>query len=202
MEALKTTGLLLGAAWASGVNLYLTVAGLGIAHRMHAIELPGQLDVLSNPFIIALAIVLYLIEFVADKVPYVDSIWDMVHTFIRPFGMIILSYAALSDADPVMRWGGALLTGTVTLDSHLVKATTRLAINTSPEPVSNSVASVTEDGLVVGALVLIAKHPIISAVLVILFIAFSIWFLTVMFKFLKKLFRPSQMRQAPSPAGK
>ncbi|HRZ86218.1 MAG TPA: DUF4126 domain-containing protein [bacterium] len=196
IELLKTSGLLLGASWASGVNLYMTLAGLGIAHRMHAIELPGGLEVISNPFIIALAIALYLVEFVADKVPYVDSVWDSVHTFIRPFGMIVLSYAALSGADPVIRTAVSLICGTVTLDSHLVKATTRLAINTSPEPVSNSVASVTEDGLVVGVLVLISKHPIIAAIVVILFFAFSVWFLVTMFRFLKKLFRPSQARPA------
>lgn len=189
MEVLGNLGALLGGSWASGINLYLTIAGLGIAHRLGAINLPGELDVISSLPVIIVAILLYAIEFVADKVPYVDSAWDSVHTFIRPIGGAALAYMAMADMGPAAQVPVALLSGTVAMDSHLTKATSRAAINTSPEPVTNSVASVTEDAMVVGVLYLIAKHPVIAGILVILFILFSIWFLKVMFRFLKKVFR-------------
>ncbi|MBN3037987.1 MAG: DUF4126 domain-containing protein [Candidatus Omnitrophica bacterium] len=189
MEVLSNLGALLGGSWASGVNLYLTVAGLGIAHRTGLINLPGNLDSISAIPVIAVAILLYAIEFFADKIPYVDSAWDSVHTFIRPVGGALLAYMAMADVGPAAQIPVALLSGAVSMDSHLTKATSRAAINTSPEPISNSVASVTEDALVVGVLYLIAKHPIIAGILVILFILFSIWFLKMMFRFLKKVFR-------------
>ncbi|KPK97598.1 MAG: hypothetical protein AMJ95_08205 [Omnitrophica WOR_2 bacterium SM23_72] len=189
MEVLNSLGVLLGGSWASGVNLYMTVAGLGIAHRMHWITLPGKLDSLSNLFVISVAIIMYLVEFVADKVPYFDSAWDTVHTFIRPLGGAALGYMSMANMGPAAQIPVALLTGTVAMDAHLTKATTRAAINTSPEPVTNSIASVTEDVSVFGVMYLIIKHPIIASILVILFIVFSIWFLKKMFRFLVKVFR-------------
>jgi hypothetical protein len=164
------------------------MAGLGIAHRMEWMKLPGNLEVLSHTLIMGGAIFLFLIEFVADKVPYVDSVWDSFHTFIRPIVSAVLGYTAMADAGQVMQVLIAFLTGGIALDSHLTKATTRLAINASPEPVSNSIASVTEDATVIGALYLIINHPIVIAILVTLFIVFSIWFLKKMFKFMKKVF--------------
>lgn len=200
MEYLNSIGLLAGGAWASGINLYMTVAGLGIAHRMGAITLPGNLDYLAHPLIIGVAVVMYLVEFVADKVPYFDSVWDSMHTFIRPVGGAALGYLAMANAGPLLQVPVAMITGSVALDSHLTKATTRAAINTSPEPFSNSIASVTEDISVAGILVLIAKHPIIATILVILFLAFSFWFLRVMFRFLKRLFRPARREEAVTAA--
>ncbi len=188
MDIFSSIGLLLGSSWASGVNLYLSMAGLGIAHRMEWIKLPGNLEVLSHPLIVGVAIFLFVIEFVVDKVSYVDSVWDSVHTFIRPIASAVLGYTAMGDAGSVIQILIALLTGGIALDSHLTKATTRLAINASPEPVSNSIASVTEDATVIGALYLIINHPIVIAILVTLFIVFSIWFLKKMFKFMKKVF--------------
>jgi len=170
-------GLLLGSSWASGINLYLTVAALGVAHRLEWIALPGSMEGIAHPLVIAVAVILFLIEFVADKVPYIDSAWDSVHTFIRPVGGFALGYMALNGADPALQTAVALLSGGVAFNSHLTKATARVAINTSPEPVTNSVASVTEDVSVLGAVYLIIKHPVIMTVLVILFIVFSIWFL-------------------------
>jgi len=178
----------LGSSWASGVNLYLTIAGLGIAQRLGWIVLPGNLNILSHPLIILIAILLYGIEFVADKIPYVDSIWDSIHTFIRPWGGAALGFMAMADAGQVVQVFVALITGAVSLDSHLTKATTRVAINSSPEPITNSIASITEDISVAGVLFLIIRHPIIATILVVLFILFSIWFLKKMFRFLKKVF--------------
>ena len=198
MEALSSIGVVLGSSWASGVNLYLSVAGLGIAHRVGWIALPGEMDSLSNLLVIAVAILLYAVEFVADKIPYVDSAWDSVHTFIRPLGGAALGFMAMADAGTALQVPVALLTGTIAMDSHLTKATARAAINTSPEPISNSVASVTEDVSVAGVLFLIINHPIIATIVVILFIIFSIWFLKTMFRFLKKVF--SSFGKKPQPS--
>ena len=188
MDALNSLGVLLGSSWASGVNLYLTVAGLGICHRAGIITLPGNMDALSHPLVIGVAVLLFIVEFFADKIPYVDSGWDSVHTFIRPLGGAALGYMAMADMGPVAQIPVALLTGAVSADSHLTKATARVAINTSPEPVTNSVASVTEDVSVAGVLFLIIKHPFIAAIFVIVFIILSMWFLKASFRFLKKVF--------------
>ena len=198
MESFASLPLLLGGSWASGVNLYLTVAGLGIAHRMHYIDLPGHLEVLSNPLVIGVASILFLIEFVADKVPYVDSAWDSVHTFIRPVGGAALGYMALAGAGQEWQIPVALLTGSIAMESHLTKATARAAINTSPEPVSNSVASVTEDVTVAGVLYLIIKHPVIATIVIILLILFSVWFLKKMFHLVRKIFsskKPEEIKE-------
>ncbi len=177
MEAMSSLSLLLGGSWASGGNLYLTSAGLGLAHRLGWLTLPGDLDILAHPLVMLLAVLLYAVEFFADKIPFVDSACDSVHTFIRPLGGAALGYWVTADTAPFVQIATAMLTGSVALDSHLTKATSRAAINTSPEPVSNSVASVTEDVSVVGALYLIIQHPVVISLLVILFIVFSVWFL-------------------------
>lgn len=188
MNILNSLGIFLGGAWASGINLYLTIAGLGIADRLGLINLPGNLDVISHPLVIAVALLMFIVEFFADKIPFVDSAWDSVHTFIRPVGGAAIAYLGLSNTAPPVQLSFALLGGAVAMDAHLTKATTRVAINTSPEPISNSIASVTEDSLVLVALWLMMKHPIVAGILVIAFIVFSIWFLKVMFRFLKKVF--------------
>ena len=187
MDIVNSLGVLVGGSWAAGVNLYLTTAGLGIAHQMGWVTLPGNMESLANPLVIGAALLIYAVEFFADKIPFVDSAWDSVHTFIRPAGGMALGYMAMADVGPAVQYPVALLTGSIALDSHLTKATSRAAINTSPEPISNSVASVTEDVGVLGAMYLIIKHPVIASVLVILFIIFSIWFLKKMFRFLKKV---------------
>ncbi|MFC1621729.1 DUF4126 domain-containing protein, partial [Candidatus Omnitrophota bacterium] len=125
MDVLANLGVMLGGSWASGVNLYLTVAGLGIMDKLGILSLPGNLDAISNPFVIAVAILMYAVEFFADKIPLVDSAWDSVHTFIRPLGGAALSYMAMADIGPVAQIPAALLSGTVAMDSHLTKATTR-----------------------------------------------------------------------------
>ncbi|MFC1599166.1 DUF4126 domain-containing protein [Candidatus Omnitrophota bacterium] len=197
MGVLNSLGVVLGSSWASGVNLYMTIAGLGIAQRLGWIELPGRMAELSHPAVILVAVILYAIEFFADKVPYVDSAWDSVHTFIRPIGGAALGFMAMADAGPALQIPVALITGTISADSHLTKATARVAINTSPEPVTNSLASVTEDASVAGILFLIIKHPVIASIIVVLFIIVSIWFLKVMFRFLKKVLSPSSRKDPP-----
>lgn len=189
MDPLSSAALALGGSWSAGVNMYLTMLGLGIAHRADWLQLPGELEILTHPLIMLVAGVLLLVEFFADKVPYVDSSWDAVHTLIRPLGGAALGYLAASEFGPAVQAATGLVGGGIALDSHLTKATARAAINTSPEPFSNWTASVTEDVSVVGVLFLIMNYPIIAICLIALFILFSVWFLKVMFKFLKKVFQ-------------
>ncbi len=196
-ELMNSIGVLMGGSWAAGVNLYLTTAGLGFAHRMGWVQLPGNLEYLQHPLVIGTAVLLYGVEFFADKIPWVDTTWDSIHTFIRPAGGAALGYMAMADVGSAVQVPVALLTGSIALDSHLTKATTRAAINTSPEPVTNSVASVTEDISVAGIIYLIIQHPIIAAICVIAFILFSVWFLKKMWRFLKKIFSGKNAQENP-----
>ena len=196
MDIFNSIGLLLGGSWASGINLYMSMAGLGIANRMEWIKLPENLDILSNPIVIVVALTLFGIEFVADKIPYVDSLWDSVHTFIRPLATSALGYTAMADSGMMIQVLIAFLSGSISLESHLTKATTRIAINASPEPITNSIASVTEDVTVAGTLYLIICHPVVAAALVTIFIIISIWFLKKMFKLLRKVFNFSSKKPA------
>ena len=138
MSPLETLGFALGTSFASGLNLYATVAAAGLFERFGIIHLPEPLQVLPHPMVLGLALALFVVEFVADKIPYVDSVWDAVHTFIRPPAAAFLSYSAFAGGVPE-QWkiGAALLAGSVALTSHGAKATTRAAANVSPEPVSN-----------------------------------------------------------------
>lgn len=181
--------MLFGSSWATGINLYMTVAGLGIAGMMNWVTLPGSMKALSHPLVILTALFMYAIEFVADKIPIIDSAWDSVHTFIRPAAGAALGYMAAANIGPVAQVPAALIAGSISMDSHLTKATGRAAVNSTMIPGSNAVVSVAEDASVFGILYLVIKHPVIAGLLVIAFVIFSIWFLAVMFRFLKGVFR-------------
>lgn len=165
MERLNILAVALGLAALAGINLYLTVFVTGLAIHFHWITLLPQyqsLDVLGNPWIITIAGVLYLLEFFADKIPWVDSIWDAVHTVIRPIGGALLAIQTLGHPSPTMSILVALLGGGTSLISHTAKAATRLTSNTSPEPFSNIALSLSEDVAVLGGLALIYHNPIIA----------------------------------------
>lgn len=177
METLQLLAVALGLAALSGINLYLTVFVTGLAVRFEWIALLPQyeaLAVLGHPAIIAVAGTLYFVEFFADKIPWVDSAWDSIHTVIRPVGAALLAIQVLGDVHPVMDVIVALLAGTTALSTHLVKAGGRLVINGSPEPASNITASLGEDAVVVGGLALLSWSPVVALVLFILLIA-TIW---------------------------
>src|SRR3954471_8943647 len=163
MSPLQTLGFALGTSFASGLNLYATVAAAGLFQRFGIIQLPDSLQVLANPFVLGLAIILFLIEFIADKIPYVDSAWDAAHTFIRPPAAAVLSYSAFGNVPEEWKLGAALLAGSVALTSHGAKASPRGAANTSPEPVSNWTLSLLEDGLAVFLVWLASQHPVLTA---------------------------------------
>ncbi len=156
-------GVALGLASLAGINLYLTVFVTGLAVRMDWVALPqalAGLDVLGDPIIIGVAGFLYLIEFFADKIPWIDTAWDAAHTFIRPVGAAALAVAALGNARPGFVIVAALLAGGMALTAHVAKAGTRLMANASPEPVSNIALSLAEDGIVFSGLALVAWHPV------------------------------------------
>ena len=179
MDLLTTLGRTLGFSFAAGINLYATVAILGLAQRYGWVTLPEQFRVFDNNIVIGVAIVLYAVEFVADKIPWVDSIWDAVHTVIRPVGGALIAVAALGDATPAVKGLIALLGGTVAAGSHFTKAGTRAAANTSPEPFSNWILSLTEDAFVIGLSALALKYPVAAAIVVIvalsLIATFAAW---------------------------
>ncbi len=165
MEILEQLGVALGFASLAGLNLYLTVFLSGLAVRFGWLEVFNKFEslaVLGNEWVLGVAGVLFVIEFFADKIPWVDSTWDVLHTIVRPAGGIMLALAALGKMDPAMIVVAALLAGGTSLLTHSAKAGTRLVINSSPEPVSNTIASVAEDGLVIGGLGLIAAAPVVS----------------------------------------
>ena len=181
MEPLATLGRTLGFSLAAGVNLYATVAILGLASRYGWVDLPEQFAIFNNPWIIGLAGVLYVVEFVADKIPWIDSMWDSVHTLIRPVGGALIAVASLGEASPGMQGVIALLGGAVAAGSHVTKAGTRVAANTSPEPFSNWFLSLAGDAFVIGLSVLTLKFPLIAlgvsiAILVVMIVvARKIW---------------------------
>src|SRR5258705_13167221 len=160
MSAIETLGLALGAGFSSGLNLYATVATLGLLQRFGVLHLPPGLQVLSHPWVLAIAIALYFLEFFADKIPYFDTFWDALHTFIRPPAAALLSFAAAAGAPPEWRWAAALLAGGVALTSHGTKASARAAVNTSPEPFSNWLLSLGEDALAVLLTWMATGYPI------------------------------------------
>ncbi|MBM3248626.1 MAG: DUF4126 domain-containing protein [Candidatus Omnitrophica bacterium] len=187
MEALSSLPLLLGGSWTSGIRFYLTVAVLGFAGKMGWIGLPGDLKVISNPLIFIAAGLLYGVEFLADKIKYVDTIWDSIHTFIKPIGAAALGYAASSNLGPVAQIPLAMICGTLSGGTQLTKASARLAINASPEPVSNAVVSTSEDGLSIFVLYMIVKHPVVATIVIILLLALTAWLFIKLFKFVKKV---------------
>jgi len=207
MGTIEALSLAMGTAWTSGINLYATVAALGIAGRSEMIQLPPQLQVLTHPAVIVIACIMYAIEFFADKVPYVDSGWDVVHTFIRVPAGAILAAKSLGDMNPALELAALLAGGTVALAAHGTKATLRLAINTSPEPFSNWAASFTEDVAVLGSIWMVFNHPILMLIFVVSFVALVVWLVPKLFRLAKRGFQALRDRlrgvkpDHPAPTG-
>ena len=170
----RTLGFAMGSAWLSGINLYATVLTLGLLQRFHVAQLPGDLAYLSHGWILGVAGALYAIQFVADKIPAVDSVWDLVHTFIRVPAGAVLAATAFAHFDPKVRLLALLLGGGVAHSSHGAKTATRLAANTSPEPFSNTVLSLLGDAIAVGGTVLMAAHPVVIMVVVLVAVVASV----------------------------
>jgi len=184
---IKTLSLTLGAAWASGINLYAAILVLGLLGATENIVLPQGLEILMNPLIIGAAGLMYLVEFFVDKVPGVDTGWDTIHTFVRIPAGVLLAVGAVGDVTPAVAVAAAILGGGLAAGSHMTKAGSRLLINTSPEPVSNWTASVLEDIAVISGLWAALYHPVLFLVFLIIFICFTLWLLPKIWQGIKKM---------------
>jgi len=149
-------------AFAAGLNVYATVAVIGLCEHYHLIALPDQFQTFDNPAIIGAALVMFGIEFFADKIPWFDSIWDAIHTVVRPIGGALIAVSALGNPSPTMTALAALIGGSTAMTTHLTKAGTRAAANASPEPFSNWFLSLGEDILAVSISYGALKHPLIA----------------------------------------
>jgi hypothetical protein len=187
MSFLNTLAIAMGSSWVSGINLYAAVATLGLLGRFAGLKLPGDLGVLTSWWIIGAALFLYTIEFFADKIPLVDSTWDAVHTFIRVPAGAVLAAGAFGDFDKGVQVLAFLAGGGLAFSSHGTKASARVAINTSPEPASNIAASVVEDFVAVGAVVLAWAHPALLIVLVLVGVIVSILIISRIVRYIRSL---------------
>ncbi len=167
MDITSTLAMAMGSSWLSGVNLYATVATLGLLGRFAHVPLPGSLGGLTSWWVIGIAVALFCVEFVADKIPAVDTAWDAIHTFIRIPAGAVLAAASFTTFDSSIQTIALLIGGGLALTSHSTKATTRAAINTSPEPLSNIAVSTAEDVLTIGGVSLAVYYPIAIIIVVI-----------------------------------
>jgi hypothetical protein len=186
---MATLALTMGASWASGINLYAALLVLGIGGTTGAIDLPPDLELLANPLVFGAAGIMYLVEFVVDKIPGVDSAWDGLSTFIRIPAGAMLAAGAVGDVTPALEVASGLMGASLAATSHATKAGTRALINTSPEPFSNWGASLTEDVAVLGGLWVALNHPVIFLCLLVVFIVFAIWLLPRIWRLLKAILR-------------
>ena len=188
MDAVSIIALSMGAAWASGINLYATIFMLGYMGTTGNINLPAELEVLSTPMVMTAAGFMYCVEFFADKIPGVDSAWDTIHTFIRIPAGVMLASSAVGDVTPAIELTAALLGGVLAAGSHATKAGSRLLINTSPEPVSNWTASISEDLLVIGGLWTALHYPELFLIGLVVFILLMIWLLPRLWRLIRRIF--------------
>ena len=189
---LSTLGVAMGSAWLSGINLYATVLTLGLLQRFGFAHLPGDLAFVSQTWVLSIAGVLFAVQFIADKVPAVDSAWDMVHTFIRIPAGAVLAAAAFAHFDPGIRLLALLLGGGVALSSHSARTATRLAANTPPEPFSNIILSLLGDVISVVGTLLVTAHPVVLLSFIAIAVVLSVWLSRRIYTGLRRLFGSRQ----------
>jgi len=179
----------MGAAWASGINLYATILMLGMMGTTGNIDLPPGLEILQDPMVLFAAGAMYIVEFFADKVPGVDSTWDVLHTFVRIPAGAMLAAGAVGDVTPALSLAAGIMGGGLAATTHATKAGSRALINTSPEPFTNWIASISEDVAVIGGLWASLHHPTLFVVFMVLFILLMIWLLPKLWRGIKTVFR-------------
>lgn len=189
MDAISTLALAGGLSWASGIRLYATVAIIGILNKFGYVTLPESLAVLSNLLVIGLASILMMVEFIADKIPYVDTIWDSFQTFIRIPAGALLALGAMNTADPIIATMAVLLGGSLAGATHLTKTGSRALINASPEPMTNMATSFGEEGLLLGGGWLALAHPMVFLGVLAAFILVMIWLLPKLWQAIKSVLR-------------
>ncbi len=210
MGIVETIALSMGAAWGSGINLYAAIFTLGFLHNSESIALPPDLVILASPLVMFAAGLMYLVEFFADKIPGVDTIWDTIHTFIRIPAGAVLAAGAVGELGAGAELAALLIGGTLAATTHATKAGTRAVVNASPEPFSNWGLSITEDIAVFAGVWAALQHPWIFLGLLILFIVFMAWLLPKIWRGIRKVFRwlfrsqatetQEQQAQGPPPA--
>ena len=200
MDFIATLAIGMGASWVSGINLYATVATLGLLGRFAHLKLPGELDVITSWWVIGVALFLFVVEFVADKIQVVDSVWDVIHTFIRIPAGAVLAATAFGDFDRSVQVIAFLLGGGLALSSHGTKSASRLLINTSPEPVSNVVASIVEDVVAIISIILAVFLPVVAFMVIGAGVVFSIWISPKIFRFFRERFRQVRRLLKGSPS--
>jgi len=198
-QVLQTVALASLLAWASGIRLYLVVFAVGLAGHLGYIELPAGLQVLQHPWVIGAAGFLLLMEFIADKIPGIDSAWDAIHTFIRIPAGALLAAGATGDTLSALTVAAGLLGGTITAGTHFAKAGGRALINASPEPVSNWGASFTEDTLVLAGIWFAFKYPVVFLIGLALFVALVIWLLPKLWRSIKTILQLLRPTASPHP---
>ena len=186
MDVLTSLGRTMGFSFAAGINLYATVAILGLASRYGWVALPPQYQVFDNNWIIGGALVLYVVEFVADKIPWIDSVWDAVHTVIRPIGGALIAVATLGEQSTGTQTVVALMGGALAASTHFSKAGTRVMANASPEPFTNWILSIGEDAFVIGLGLLALKYPAAAAIVVIVCVAVIVSFAAAIVKLVRR----------------
>ena len=197
-DVLAAIAVALGAGWASGLNAYATVLVLGLVQQFGLVTLPHDLQVLASPWVLGVAAILFALNFLADKLPYIDSLNDILQTFVRVPAGALLAYGAVGGLSPEIAAIAGLLGGTLAAGTHVAKTGTRALINTSPEPFSNVAASLAEDVSVVGGLVLALTHPITFLCLLALFVALLVWLLPKLARLALVPFRRlARIRQKP-----
>jgi len=189
MEWIATLGRTMGFSFAAGINLYATVAILGLASRYNWVSLPPQYQAFDSDFIIAAALGLYVVEFVADKIPWFDSIWDTVHTAVRPLGGAVIAVTTLGEASATTEVLVGLLGGALAAGTHFTKSGTRAVANTSPEPFSNWILSLGEDAFVITLGLVALKYPVIAAGIVIVGVVMIALFATILYRAIRKRWR-------------
>ena len=197
MDILQQLALAGGLAWASGIRLYAAIFIVGVLGRFGFVHLPDHLLLLQHTAVLAAAGVMLSAEFLADKIPGFDSVWDAVHTFIRIPAGALLAWGVMGDATPPLQLAAAILGGAITSGTHLAKSGARAAINTSPEPFSNWTASFGEDGLLLGGLWLVFQHPLVFLVLLGAFLAFVVWLVPKLLRFLRRVWQRLSGPRAP-----
>jgi hypothetical protein len=198
MELVAELGRTLAFAYASGVNLYATVALLGLAARYDWVALPPQFSAFDNPWVIGVALGLYLVEFFADKIPWVDTAWDMLHTVIRPIGGALVAVTTLGEATPAVQAVIGLAGGTIAAGSHFTKAGTRAAVNTSPEPFSNWTLSLLEDVFVIGLGVVALQYPVVALAVAVAAIVATVVALVILARWMRRRFGPAAPSGVPA----
>ena len=188
MDTVSIIALTMGAAWASGINLYATIFMLGYLGTTGNIELPPDLLVVTDPLVMTSAGLMYCVEFFADKTPGVDTAWDTLHTFIRiPLGAV-LAMGAVGEMTPAVELAAFIVGGSLAGATHATKAGSRIVINSSPEPVTNWTASIGEDLLVISGIWAALNHPIAFLIALLIFIGLMIWLLPKIWRGIKRIF--------------